>query len=584
MKSLIKNNYYKKDYLIAIKETIALYSESSIVSARMFTYEVIKSYWHLTMDRLNCDWDLPKIDFESDIGIDFNKKAIELSEDLLHLSQNEAFYFIGILYTSMLPTDYRSKMGAYYTPPVLADRLIENITSTGFSWSNSTIVDPACGGAAFLVPVAQKVSGTLINIGKTPFQIIDHLSSHLTGYDLDYFSAWIAQVLTELVTIDIAIAANKRLPKITYRVDSLRLDYDKKYDLIIGNPPYGKVTLAPDLRSKFARSVYGHANLYGLFLDLAVNISKPNGLIAYVLSSSFLGGQYFKELRSLLAIKANPIIIDFIPERSGVFQDVLQETVLALFESNSVKKRTVINSLSTDENSGTIKLKKLGLFRLPLNESDPWLFPRSEQQKKILSNALKMGHRLKNYGYEVVTGQLVWNRCKSQLKNNLNNDVVPLIWAESVTQNGFEFSAARKNHTLYFEPLKNQEYLITKDECILIQRTTSKEQNRRIVSCILPKTFLNKHKKGVVVENHLNIVRPSLFKNTISLKQLFALLNSETVDQIFRCISGSVAVSAYELNSLPLPDPQDLKGIVPLIKKKNQHEIESYIRKLYGIE
>jgi len=39
---------------------------------------------------------------------------------------------------------------------------------------------------------------------------------------------------------------------------------------------------------------------------------------------------------------------------------------------------------------------------------------------------------------------------------------------------------------------------------------------------------------------------------------LAALLNSAVVDQVFRCISGSVAVSAFELEALPLPVPSAL--------------------------
>jgi adenine-specific DNA-methyltransferase len=54
----------------------------------------------------------------------------------------------------------------------------------------------------------------------------------------------------------------------------------------------------------------GHANLYGVFTDLALRWTAPRGVIASVTSTSFLAGEYFKA-------------------RRGVFEDVLQETLLA---------------------------------------------------------------------------------------------------------------------------------------------------------------------------------------------------------------------------------------------------------------
>ena len=53
---------------------------------------------------------------------------------------------------------------------------------------------------------------------------------------------------------------------------------------------------------------------------------------------------------------------------------------------------------------------------------------------------------------------------------------------------------------------------------------------------------------------------------------LAVLLNSDVVDQVFRCINGSVAVSAYELEALPLPSPQDMKEIERLVKKRAKRE------------
>jgi adenine-specific DNA-methyltransferase len=63
---------------------------------------------------------------------------------------------------------------------------------------------------------------------------------------------------------------------------------------------------------------------------------------------------------------------------------------------------------------------------------------------------------------------------------------------------------------------------------------------------------------------------------------LTALLNTTVVDRAFRCISGSVAVSAYELENLPLPAPANLKDL--LGRKSSAEAIEKACTKLYSLD
>src|SRR6202034_1726890 len=120
--------------------------------------------------------------------------------------------------------------------------------------------------------------------------------------------------------------------------DSLMTEHKSCFDLVIGNPPFGRVSLPATQRERFARSLYGHANLYGLFTDLAVGLARPGGLISFLTPSSFLAGEYFKNLRAVLSREAPPVAIDFVTARKGVFEDVLQETVLATYRKSQREK------------------------------------------------------------------------------------------------------------------------------------------------------------------------------------------------------------------------------------------------------
>jgi len=64
---------------------------------------------------------------------------------------------------------------------------------------------------------------------------------------------------------------------------------------------------------------------------------------------------------------------------------------------------------------------------------------------------------------------------------------------------------------------------------------------------------------------------------------LCALLNSAAANEAFRCLSGSTAVSAYELGHLPLPDPAALEPLAALVASRAQaDEIEAECRRLYA--
>jgi adenine-specific DNA-methyltransferase len=96
---------------------------------------------------------------------------------------------------------------------------------------------------------------------------------------------------------------------------------------------------------------------------------------------------------------------------------------------------------------------------------------------------------------------------------------------------------------------------------VLVQRTTAPEQGRRVVCALLDRNQLLEWGGEVVIENHVNVIRPAKEQGQpLSLPSLNAFLSTKTLDRLIRCITGSVAVSAYELESLPMPDVATLSS------------------------
>ncbi|MDI2142176.1 N-6 DNA methylase [Pseudomonas sp. ITA] len=490
-----------------------------------------------------------------------------------------AAYQIGLTYTGMLPTEHRGEFGIFYTPPALTARLLDQVTAADVDWAKCRVLDPACGGGAFLAPIAQRIMDEQKDC--SPKLLMQSIGNRLRGYEIDPFGAWLSQVTLDAIVLPISRLAGRKLPVMVTVCDSLRRSPPKdRFDLVIGNPPYGRIKLDAETRERYKRSLYGHANLYGLFTDLALRHTKLGGVIAYVTPTSFLAGVYFKNLRALLGRSAPPLTIDFVTARKGVFDDVLQETALSTYRRGGDSVRVIVAEVAPSRDG--LEVQQTGGISLPVDPSQPWLLPRTTEQSALVERLTHMPHRLVDWGYGVSTGPLVWNRFKSQLAHRPSSKRLPLIWAEAITPDGrFVFRADKKNHAPYFELNSGDNWLVTTKPCVLLQRTTAKEQSRRLIAAVLPVEFLQEH-GGAVIENHINMIRPITEVPQISAEVLGTFLNSVAADRAFRCVSGSVAVSAYELESLPLPGPEELVELTQLIDAGADREsIEAACSRLF---
>ena len=506
--------------------------------------------------------------------------ATALGHAAANLDPVAAAYWLSSTYTSMLSDEIRSRLGIYYTPPALSERLLDMVEIAGADWRTSRVLDPACGGGAFLGPVSLRMAESLRD--RSPGEIVASIAERLRGYEIDPFAAWLAQVFLEVSLDSVGLASEIGLPRLVQVCDSLQRDPESgSFDVVVGNPPYGRVGLTRALREKFRRGLFGHANLYGVFTDLALRWTAPRGLIAYVTPTSFLAGQYFKALRELLAVEAPPVAVDVVDARQGVFDGVLQETMLSVYRRSGSPTRASVHSISMSP-GGRAETAPVGTFTLPAKASGPWLIPRRRDQARLIPRLERLSSRLADWGYQVSTGPLVWNRHKSQLRQYEEPGCAPLVWAEAIAGPGqFVFRAEKKNHSPFIKLLRGDDWLRVDEPCVLLQRTTAKEQRRRLIAATLPLELIDKF-SGVVVENHLNMVRPLNGHPKVSLGAAAAFFNSEIADAAFRCISGSVAVSAYELEALPLPPLGAMEEVERLLAgQSNSVSIERCLRAHY---
>ena len=261
--------------------------------ARRFIAELLTSFWDALPEKPG-SWAIMPLPDHVELG-EIPASAAALAERMgiaaAQLPTMEAGYLLGSTYTAMLPDRFRADYGVYYTPPALCERLLDMAEQAGeLDWTTARVLDPACGGGAFLSPVAERMLTALA--AAEPGVRLRNIAGRLTGFELDPFAAWFSQVLLEITMLDTCTAAGMRLPPMVEVCDSLEQEpVSRGFDLVVGNPPYGRITLRPELRARYQRSLFGHANLYGVFTDLALRYTRLGGVIAYVTPTSFLAGE-----------------------------------------------------------------------------------------------------------------------------------------------------------------------------------------------------------------------------------------------------------------------------------------------------
>src|SRR5579883_309567 len=181
--------------------------------ARAFTTAVLSEYWRKTQEGARHRFPLPP-PFVRQASAELPNTARAIAETMGEaaslLEPLAASYLISVTYTAMLPDDLRSKLGAYYTPPPIAERLVNMATRAGVNWETCRTLDPACGGGAFLSAVATPMLAA--TAGMAPVRRLTDIASRLHGFEIDPYAAWLSQVFLETALMPLCQSAGQRLP------------------------------------------------------------------------------------------------------------------------------------------------------------------------------------------------------------------------------------------------------------------------------------------------------------------------------------------------------------------------------------
>jgi adenine-specific DNA-methyltransferase len=446
-------------------------------------------------------------------------------------------------YLASLPKATRSRRGSFYTPGSLADALAERVLRNPLP-TEGLLIDPACGGGSLLASLVDRLVAT----GR-PDDVVRVVLDRVRGVDLDPVAVKICDLAIRVALLPAwaALPEDARPTLTRFATVGDGLVDSRPAAVVITNPPFGRVRLAEATRRRHSRVLYGHAHWPTLFLHTAVMRLVPGGAAAFVIPASLVGGLYYRRLREFLIREAPPTWLAFVDQRSGVFTgDVLQEALLATFTRGNDDGGVWIEKLRFDASERSPHRTSTAHW----TEGRPWLVARDEIDIPLVAAARGRTRRLADYGWRISTGPLVWNRHRAQLHDAPSKGRLPVIWAGDVRDGRV---VVRDRPGRYLEPLENQGWLVLRNPALLVQRTTAPEQPRRLVAAILDEATLAALGGEVVIENHLNVCTWN-GHGPLSPEILREYLMGDEADRLYRCMTGSVAVSAFELGELPLPD------------------------------
>ncbi len=541
--------------------------------------------------------------------------------------------FLGALYAEANDADDRRSCGKYYTPPEIVSYILDSVGFPASTAKKSTLVDPACGSGAFVVAALRRLATGLIAAGMPKHTALEASCEAIVGVDNDPVAVVLARtnlVLQVLrVSDDRAVSPEENWSPRIYLADSVSPPdvlfatgdsatqlgdrelvnaiklrshpFEDGFHFVVANPPYGKVKDSRSLREFYKDSLYGHPNLYGLFLHLGVRILGSEGHLGFIIPKSLTAGLYFKNLRRLLLRRLVLKELVAFDERDTIFEGVLQENLILIGHNRSGRRaapeivliREARNhvDLANGGSSVTIPLSRLDLG--PRYDHVLCLSSRQDAYA-VIEKVRERTVPLEDVGVRASTGKLVWNRRKPLLRHEPGDDSLPLLWGHNFSAFLFQPDRrfnSRPTHVACTARTEGERNV--PEEMIVVKRITAKEQRRRIEAAYVPASY-RAGTRGFFLENHLNFVSRRTPDCEYPMVYLMALLNSQLMDFLFRMLNGNTQVSATELNLLPVPlrpslvaEVERLALTIPNLPEAGREsvcrEIDAHVYAAYGM-
>jgi len=403
------------------------------------------------------------------------------------------FSDLSIKLTNKLSKDEKKDQGIYFTPSSIVTHFVDE-TLLHFDDQPEHVLEPSCGSCEIVNCIDKKLVNSNI-------VCIEH---NKTIYD---------EIINLEFENDITII---NMDFIKYSDDT------NKYDLIIGNPPYF-VCKKDDIPKEYSNYIVGRPNIFGLFILHSLSKLKVNGILAFIIPKSFLNSSYYAPIRNYIKQTCDILnIIDY--EDNKHFLETAQST-FGLIIQKKTTNLSIHHLLVSDCD-----------YSLKINEN--FIFTTNSHS---LKQFFEYSTTLKDMGLLVKTGPIVWNEKKNILTED--DKATILIYNTNITNSNKLQLTTFKNDT-------KKQYIDIKGSTspIIVVNRGNGNSNYNF------KYSLINIDKPYVVENHLNIIYPSVPMDQDKLLELYSKViqsfkQKKTTDFI-KLFFGNNGLSKTELETV----------------------------------
>lgn len=334
----------------------------------------------------------------------------------------------------------RAHNAAYYTRQDVCFSIVKSLPKAT-EYDSLTILEPSIGVGNFLPALIDKYQ----SVSTVTIDVVD----------IDPTSMEILRALMDKLVIPSNISINLICN------DFLLHKFTKRYDIVVGNPPYKKLVKNSIQLKKYKQGIENTKtnNLYSFFMEKALKIGD---VVALIVPKSLINSPEFDKTREVVERSAITHIIDF---GETAFKEVKIETICIQIQTTTTPKTLIIesyiNNSVTELPQGYITDKKYPY----------WLIYRNETFD-ALANKLELG-LFQSYRDRSITKSITQAKGKIRIlksRNIGNNEIINIPGYDCYVDS--------------LEGLDVAKYL-NKQDCILLPNLT---YNPR--ACFLPKDCL----------------------------------------------------------------------------------------------
>ena len=403
---------------------------------------------------------------------------------------NTNYSDLSINLTKTIDKTEKKENGIYFTNPNTILKNIEFLKP--YIKDMKYVLEPSCGSCEF------------INILNKNFK-----KMKITGIELN-----------KTIFNNIKVFNNKNITLLNENF--LTYNFENKYDLITGNPPYF-VMKKQDVNKSYYKYFEGRPDIFILFLIKSLSLLNDNGILSFVLPKSFLNCLYYDNTRKYIV--DNFKIIDIIDVNDSYIETKQQTVIFTLQKTSDVNQKILNNKY--------------------ILEKDKYTILSLDKDIVVLKNLYENSKSLKDLGFKVSVGNVVWNQCKKELTND--NSKTLLIYSSDIKNNKIEIKT--------YSNVDKKNYINKEgnNDLVIVMNRGYGVGNYKFDYCLIDVDY------NYLVENHLICIK---YKKNIDKKELKILYNKilksfddEKTQKFIKLYFGNNAINTIELcEILPIYD------------------------------